>query len=264
MWLSLLLAIALAAAIALLAFRRGSLSADGAVAAAVVGTIIFAAGGVAWGAVLIFFFLSSSALGRLRSERKAQAEGLFAKGHRRDAGQVLANGGIATLLALGQLFDANQVWEAAFIGSMAAVTADTWATEVGTLSRQPPRLITTLSPVEAGTSGGVTIAGLSASLTGALFVGLVAGAASPALPIYTAILVGVGGGVLGALADSLLGATLQATYHCDRCGQPTEARRHRCGAASRPVRGVGWIDNDVVNVAAALVGAAAGGALSGG
>lgn len=263
MWHTLPLAMALAAAIAVLAFRRGSLSTDGAIAAAGVGTIIFTAGGVAWGAVLIFFFVSSSALGRLRSERKSQAEVLFAKGHRRDAGQVLANGGIATLLALGQLVNASHLWDAAFIGSMAAVTADTWATELGTLSRQPPRRITNLSSVEPGTSGAVTMVGLGASMIGALLVGVVAGIASPAISVATATLVAAASGVLGALTDSLLGATLQVAYHCDRCGQPTEARRHRCGAASRPVRGVGWIDNDVVNVAAATVGAVAGATLSG-
>lgn len=262
MWPSLAIALVLATAIAFAAFRRGSLSASGAVAAVVVGTIVFAGGGVAWGAVLIVFFVSSSLLGRLQSAPKGRAESVFAKGHRRDAGQVLANGGIAAVLAAGHAIDGGELWWPAFLGAMAAVTADTWATEVGTLSRQPPRLITTWAPVTAGTSGGVTPNGLAASLAGAIVIGFVGGIAAPFQAFSTTMLVAITGGLLGSVVDSLLGATLQAAYHCDRCGQPTEARRHRCGTTSRPVRGVGWIDNDIVNLAAALFGAAAAGVVS--
>ena len=262
MWSSLALAVVLAAAIAVLAYRRGSLSAGGSIAAATVGSIVFAGGGVAWGAVLVCFFVSSSALGRLNSTQKARAEALFAKGQRRDAGQVLANGGIAALLALGHAIDGGASWWPAFVGTMAAVTADTWATEVGTLSRQPPRLITSLAPVTAGTSGGVTPAGLAASLAGAALTGGIAALFHPQSAWAPTVIAAIGGGLLGALADSILGATVQASYVCDGCGQPTEARRHRCGGASRRLRGIGWIDNDVVNVAAAVVGAAVGGTFS--
>ncbi len=261
MWLSLALALALAAAIAFFAYRRGSLTASGGIAAAIVGSVVFASGGITWGAVLIFFFVSSSALGRLKSAPKARAEALFAKGQRRDAGQVLANGGIAALLALGHGIDGGAAWWPAFIGSMAAVTADTWATEVGTLSRRPPWLITTFTPVAAGISGGVTAAGLAASLAGAVLVGVVAALVTPQSAWVPVVVAAMAGGLFGALADSVLGATLQASYYCERCAQPTEATRHRCGATTRKRCGVSWIDNDVVNVAAAIVGALVGGAV---
>src|SRR5262249_15057089 len=62
---------------------------------------------------------------------------------------------------------------AAFVGAMATANADTWATEVGTLSTEEPRLITTGEPVAPGTSGGVTLLGTGAALAGAVSVGVV-------------------------------------------------------------------------------------------
>ena len=64
--------------------------------------------------------------------------------------------------ALGAL-----VWrtpfEAAFAGAIAAASADTWATEIGTLSPANPVSIATLRPVQTGMSGGVSILGIAAS-----------------------------------------------------------------------------------------------------
>ncbi len=255
---ALALAFLLAAAIAGLAWWRGSLAAGGAVAATVVGTLVFAGGGPVWGAALIFFFVSSSALGRIVNKPKAEAETLFAKGQRRDAWQVAANGGIGALLALGHGLIGGPAWEAAFVGTLAAVTADTWATEFGTLSRRPPRLITTLAAVAPGTSGGVTAIGLAASLAGAFAIGVIAALAGAGKSPAALVFLATAAGLAGSLADSALGAWVQATYHCDACDQPTEARHHRCGAASRRVGGIGAIDNDVVNLIAAAVGAAVG------
>jgi uncharacterized membrane protein len=63
-------------------------------------------------------------------------------------------------------------------------------------------------------------------------------------------------------ADSLLGATVQAQYYCPTCNKPTESRAHRCGATTILVRGVPWINNDVVNIAGTLVGALVGAAIA--
>jgi uncharacterized membrane protein len=65
------------------------------------------------------------------------------------------------------------------------------------------------------------------------------------------------GGVLGTLSDSLLGAAVQGTYHCDTCGRQTEQRIHGCGRSARLTQGIHWIDNDVVNLLATGIGAGA-------
>src|SRR5690606_972928 len=115
-----------------------------------------------------------------------------------------------------------------FVGIMATVTADTWATELGTLSKQPPRLITTGRMVGTGTSGGVSGLGTLVSLLGGLCIGLPAGLLSPALTPLLGTIAGMSAGLAGSLFDSLLGATVQQIYYCDTCQKETESKIHRC------------------------------------
>ena len=103
-----------------------------------------------------------------------------------------------------------------------------------------------------GTSGGVTVAGCLAMAAGAAFVAIIARAIS--LP--DAVVVIVAAGISGALADSLLGATLQEKRWCPACNAASERRVHDCGAPTAFRGGVAWIDNDAVNLFSTLVGAA--------
>jgi len=95
-----LIAFGISLAIVILAFWRGSLSRSGAVTALVVGTLIFGFGGWEWGVLLGFFFVSSSLLSHFKEEDKRITAEKFDKGHRRDAGQVLANGGLGSVIAV--------------------------------------------------------------------------------------------------------------------------------------------------------------------
>ncbi len=157
-----------------LGYWRGALSASGVLGAVLVGTPTFAFGGWDWGLLLIAFFTSSSGLSRYRAQAKEHVAEKFAKGARRDLGQALANGGMGALLAVASFLWPSPLWFAAFLGAMATVNADTWATELGVLSTRPPRLITTGRPVPAGTSGAVTALGFGAALAGGLFIVLAA------------------------------------------------------------------------------------------
>jgi uncharacterized protein (TIGR00297 family) len=261
--LRLLLGLVLAALVGWLGARRGALSRGGAAGAALIGGLVFGFGGVVWGLILIVFFLSSSLLSFFRRADKAQIAREFAKGERRDLAQTLANGGLAALFATGAgIVTADSRWYPicflAFLGALSAATADTWATEIGILSAQPPRLITTGQPAPAGASGGVTPLGLAASLVGGAFLGFcaylflltAASAASWLLPAIGAI-----AGFIGAAFDSLLGATWQAAYYCQTCNRTTERTMHHCGAPTRLVRGRRWLNNDLVNTFATLAGA---------
>ena len=274
---AILLSLALAALVAGGGYRARALSGSGAAAAMVVGALVFGLGGAVWGLLLVFFFVSSSALSLWRAEDKREAEGRSSKDSRRDWGQVLANGGLGAVLALLQA--AGRAgwlpWLAevdllpAFAGLMAAVTADTWATELGLLSPTPPRLITTGEEVAPGTSGGVTALGLTAAAAGGLVIGLVAVLGSivsqlvalrsldlalvDTMALARLAFISPLAGLASAAADSLLGATAQAMFKDPRGGQTERAS----GVRGQHVllRGRRWMTNDRVNFLAGLLGA---------
>jgi uncharacterized protein (TIGR00297 family) len=256
-YLQLLIGVLLAVLIALLAWKAGSLSISGAWAAMLTGGLIFGLGGLDWAVLLLTFFISSSALTRAFSKRKASLAEKFSKGSQRDWGQVLANGGMGALLAVGITIPPHYEWLwLAFAGAMAAVNADTWSTELGVLSEISPRLITTGQKVERGTSGGITVAGILAAVGGAALIGIAAMIFSPSHRGILILGIIILGGLVGSLFDSVLGATVQAIYWCPTCNKETERHPlHTCGTETMQIRGLDWINNDVVNFACSVMGA---------
>ncbi len=259
----------ISALIAWLAYRRGALTQSGAAGAILTGTIIFGFGGWDWGLLLIAFFVSSSLLTRYKETAKAQVADQFAKGGPRDLWQALANGGLAALIALGFGLTGGTHWLLlfAFVGAMAEANADTWATELGVLSPETPRMITTGKPVAPGTSGGVTWDGTGAALAGAALIGGLAMlfrwiGKTPSNVTVMLLPIGALAGMIGSLVDSLLGATVQGIYYCDTCGKETERELHRCGNRTRRVRGWRVLNNDRVNWIGTLSGAAVAAGLS--
>jgi uncharacterized protein (TIGR00297 family) len=251
--LQLILGVVLAAAAAFLAWRLRWLSGSGAVAAFILGSVVFGLGGLSWAMVLLTFFISSSGLSKLFQAKKLNSEKFYSKSSKRDAGQVFANGGLAGLFVVAHVFfpDGWLPW-IGFVAAFAAANADTWATELGVLSRKEPRLITSGKIVERGTSGGVTLAGVLASLAGASLVVLVSCLVWPGdLPPvqWWQILILIVAGLAGSLVDSWLGATVQAIFYCSVCQKETEKFPvHHCGNPTTPLRGWGWLDNDWVNI----------------
>jgi uncharacterized protein (TIGR00297 family) len=231
--------------------RVRALSTSGAFAGTVVGTIALAAGW-SWGILLVAHFITASALSKLGEKKKAQLIGaVVEKGDRRDAKQVLANGGVYALAAIAYMASRTNAWYAVGIGALAASAADTWATEIGTLAGRNPRSIISGQPVPAGTSGGVSLIGTIASLGGTLFIA--SGATIARWPVpFTAVVLG---GLAGAMADSLLGASLQTQRWCDVCAKATERPVHICGNRTRHIGGLRGFDNDAVNAACSGVGA---------
>ncbi len=254
----------LAALIGYLGYRRRALSRSGVAGAIITGGLLFGLGGLSGAALLLAFFISSSALSRFKESQKESLAEKFSKGSQRDLWQALANGGAAALCIVGWAVTKQPAWWVASAAALAAANADTWATELGVLSKSPPRLITGGQTVEVGTSGGVSWWGTLAALAGSLLIALVAFIAirldpnlqslisnSPTLLFIIAL-----SGLLASLFDSLLGATVQAIYYCDQCRKETERYpTHRCGAPTHPLRGWKWLDNDWVNFLATAVGA---------
>jgi len=251
----------IAVAISFLAYRAHSLDKSGALAASVMGTIIFGAGGWKWAILLVAFFITSSALSRAFKNQKQGLSEKFSKGHERDAGQVFGNGGVATAFVLIHAFFPESIlsW-VGFAASLAAVNADTWATELGVLNPTPPRMVTELSKrVEKGTSGGISLFGTFASLLGSALIAILTAFLNPTEtlivdPWLLALLITLAG-LTGSLFDSFLGATVQAMYYCPTDKRETEKHPlHTCGTKTIHTRGWSWLNNDLVNVACGLSG----------
>ncbi|KAF2842191.1 hypothetical protein M501DRAFT_1008187 [Patellaria atrata CBS 101060] len=115
------------------------------------------------------------------------------------------------------------------VANYAAVTADTFSSELGILSRSNPLLITApWRRVPRGTNGGITLMGLLAGGAGALLIAICAVVLLPfcedwdmnSKALFAAAVTGVG--LAGSLLDSLLGATLQASVVDTRSGKVVE------------------------------------------
>jgi len=172
-----------------------------------------------------------------------------AKGDRRDALQVLANGGAAALFALfGSSDPALRTW--LVTATLSAAAADTWASSLGPRTRAAPRLLWSRRQVPPGTSGGITAAGNLSAVAGAAVVSATGALLTESVRLLPA---GILIGFLGMLVDSLLGGLMQGTFWCPRCGQPSEWRVHRCGTRTEQKSGWVWLNNDGVNLLATTI-----------
>jgi uncharacterized protein (TIGR00297 family) len=105
------------------------------------------------------------------------------------------------------------------MAAFACCNGDTWASELGILSKADPILITTFETVPRGTNGGVSAWGLFVSFAGGMFIGIFYYIATILLvddesllnsPVqFPIILLGGLAGLVGSIIDSFLGATCQ-------------------------------------------------------
>lgn len=240
------------ALISILAYRLRALSISGAIAAFAMGVSFVFFGEPIWFALLLTFFISSTFWSKFkrRSASKKMAEAQYEKSGRRDAMQVFANGGLGMILCiLSYYFDERWILPI-FIMIMAIVNADTWATEIGSLSRSKPRHIVNGKFVEAGTSGGITGLGTLAALAGSALIGTIATIFTQE---WTYIMLATVAGVVGCMIDSLLGATVQRMFKCTVCDKITERKVH-CNQPTDKLRGALLINNDIVNLASSILG----------
>jgi uncharacterized protein (TIGR00297 family) len=258
-YFQLLIGAAAAGAIAYSALRVGFLVRSGAWAAFILGTVVFGLGGPGWSLPLIVFFISGSLLSRFDRRRKQWLDETFEKGSARDAGQVLANGGVAGLMVIAHTFvPANGPFDqyiiTAYLGALAAAAADTWGTELGVLGHGRTIGLPSFREVPKGTSGGISLAGTVGAFLGAFLVAM--SGFRIGIGIFLWIIPATFGGMVGMLADSIAGGHLQARYRCTACGAVTERSVH-CDVPATITAGRRAITNDVVNGICTLVGAIA-------
>lgn len=248
-------ALAAAACISFISFKLKLLTKSGAIAALILGATIFTFGQLKWSLPLISFFVSSNIISKIGNKNKTKFLSVFEKKSQRDYGQVIANGAIGAVLVIVNLFSENEVLFFAYLGSLAAVCADTWATEIGTMKETLTYNILNFKKAEQGFSGGVSLNGTIGALAGTIIISCSAVFWIHLNLIYYFCLI-IFAGLLGSFIDSILGATLQSQNKCGVCGKIIESKYH-CGIQSSHYRGIKWMNNDTVNFFAGLTGSLA-------
>ena len=221
-----------------LAFKYKSLSKNGVIAAYIMGIIIFGAGGLKWVAPIVTFFILSSIISKI-----SKSDNQIHKGSKRDIIQVLANGGIATIISIINFYAPNENLYVIYLAVIAAATADTWASEIGSFSYTDPFHIIKFTRVPKGTSGAISFFGTFGSVLGATTIALVGLVWNVSLPLIYLIVIT---GSIGSLVDSFIGGSIQANFQCLKCNNITEKRTH-CNSFSLHKSGIYFIDNDMVN-----------------
>lgn len=242
--------------VAIAGYKRKSLTISGAVGTIIVGSAVSIGFGYRGLLLLGLFFASSNFWSKYKVEDKDSLKNKVEKGEQRDIIQVFANGGIGAMASLMFAWTDTVTWLILFVGSIAAATADTWASEIGTLSKKKPILLLKMKRVDAGTSGAVSPLGTFAAAAGSLLISLLAFFVWPEVSFIMFIgltLIGFGGNLI----DTIIGATVQVVYKCSVCGMETEKHNH-CGQKTIYFKGFRSCNNDVVNFLSILLASVVG------
>ncbi|MGI6376133.1 MAG: DUF92 domain-containing protein [Anaerolineae bacterium] len=238
--------------------------------AILVGTIT-GFGGWPWGVVALTLIACLVIAGRYRRADKAALAETIGRAQTLTWLDATARLGWAALLAIAFQRHSSPLGFAAFVGAIAASAADVVATQLGLLSAQRPRLITTWRPTMAGTPGAISALGMLAAVGASWLVGLTGLATqslaawlqdAPAPQAWAWLpVVALAGGMAGALLDSLLAATAQRVYYDPRRQEPSEYEADADGLPNEPVRGWAWLTGQAIDLVATAAGAACTGAL---
>ncbi|WP_170169104.1 DUF92 domain-containing protein [Mesobacillus subterraneus] len=239
-----LLAVAFIALIAAASVYFKLLKTSGAFAAFVTGLLVWIGFGINGLLLMGIFFLTSSLLSRYKRKKKEELGEIHEKGSARDWVQVAANGGTGAIAGLANFIEPNFIWLIMFAIALASANADTWASELGVLSKKQPMSVKAFKRVPRGTSGAVSGFGTLASVAASL---LIATSAYSLFEIEPAWVFGIFfGGMAGTALDTLMGAYFQAGFKCAECGLHTEKTVH-CAKITEKVSGYAVINNDAVN-----------------
>lgn len=245
--LQVVIALAVLAVVGLWAYWKRQLTVSGLITAVLMGLATTLSGGFSALSLYLFFLISAAVIGKL-SKKVRGLDKIHKKGGRRDWAQVMANGFPALIAIVCFRFYPSALFPAVFSACLGEACSDTWASEIGVLSRKPPVSILTFTKVPAGLSGGVSALGTGAALLSSLLYGMFAFScfrlSDPGLCFAVII-----SSFAGVMIDSLLGATVQAHYYNEKEDLLTEHGKDKVGRPLPLKRGLRFMDNDMVNFA---------------
>lgn len=192
----------------ILSIMTKKLTINGAVTGAIVGLLVFKGGGYTGIALLTAFFMAGSVATAWQIDKKQKAGTAERDKGKRKAGQVIANGGVAALFGAVAWYvpGYSNLLQLMIAGSLAAAIADTLSSELGTVYGKRFYDIVSFKISKAGPDGVVSLEGTLIGAAGAAFMAVVY---SLGKGFTTTSLIIIIAGVLGNLADSVLGATLE-------------------------------------------------------
>ena len=235
------ISIILSLLLGLIAHLKKALTMPALILAVLFSTLITYFGGITSFIILVVVFLGSI-ITKLFNKNK--------KRYKRKLIQIISNVGVGTLSLIIYKITANDIYLLIYASVMAESLADTLASDIGILSKREPINILTLKKGERGLSGNISLLGLISALVGSLLIGAI---------YYIGIekninsfLIIVLSGFLGSLVDSILGASIQVKYKCEKCKKITERKEH-CGKKTNYYKGIKWIDNNLVNLLSNLI-----------
>ncbi len=238
--------------ISILSYKLKFLSSKGAFAVFLLAIVIFGLGGLNWTVPILVFFVFSSLLSKIKRISIKTSEKHLNKFSPRNHLQVFANGGLGGILVIINYFFPSQLFYICFVSSIAAVCADTWSTEIGTIKGTKTVDILSFKVVERGNSGGISLAGTLAGVVGAAIIALSSIFWLNVKNFYYIIFI-IFAGIIGNFSVSILGSSMQAKYKCNVCSEIVEKSFH-CSKSAVLIKGFKWMNNDTVNFATAVIG----------
>ncbi len=181
----------------------------GAIAAVVLGAVVSFLGYITWLILLIIFALSSHIVTKYRFQYKKEHKYQEGELGERRIGNVVYAGAIGLIVAVANFISPYHLpYFLLFSASFAAIAADTFASEIGTLDSNT-YMITTFKRTNTGINGGVSVLGEIAALAGASIIGLSYSLMSINQHVYLDFLAITIAGFISCQVDSLLGALFE-------------------------------------------------------
>jgi uncharacterized protein (TIGR00297 family) len=149
-----------------LLFKSNILTRRGSFIAFLLGFYLAGIAGWPWLLTVLFFFLSSAVFTKIHQTRKESGNNSTT----RNAWQVIANTIWAVISSALFLITKNEIFILFFIAFVAAVTADTWASEIGPLLNKRCFSLSKMKTVPAGSNGGISLYGSLTALAGATII----------------------------------------------------------------------------------------------
>lgn len=229
----LLIYLGLSLILVIYAYYKKSITLDGIIVALITAITLFTLGNSSLGYALLLFFILGSGVSKIANRVKKK----FDPSTQRNYKQVLSNSLPITLLALFSTYTQNPRYLLIGIAVFAVATADTFSSELGTLTNHRVFNPITGKKVPKGLSGGVTWFGLIVGLLGSILLSLITLKEYGIYGFIFSTLLGFS----NSLIDSLIGISFQRKYLNEK-GELSDIENGPI------VSGLPWMSNNKVNL----------------